>query len=226
MTFLLFKSPHTGPELLNKYIGASEKAVRDLFERARGCGKPCIIFFDEFEAMAPKRGTSTQCNFCYLQNRKTAKIRIEITMAIKLKMNMSKIMISIMTMTISFLCLYTCLAICSSSIKLKAFTLVRSAVRTCNIYRTPPHLNASNILNIAYIGKDNTGVTDRVVNQLLTLIDGADATMGGVVEDADQMDGQESDGGSSNQVLKRRFNFFLCDLIGLHNDLILSFLFY
>ena len=55
------------------------------------------------------------------------------------------------------------------------------------------------------IGKDNTGVTDRVVNQLLTLIDGADATMGGVVEDTDQMDGQESDGGSSNQVLQ---NFF------------------
>ena len=45
-----------GPELLNKYIGASEKAVRDLFARARSCGKPCIVFFDEFEALAPKRG--------------------------------------------------------------------------------------------------------------------------------------------------------------------------
>jgi ATP-dependent 26S proteasome regulatory subunit len=45
-----------GPELLNKYIGASEKAVRELFERARSSGKPCIIFFDEFEALAPKRG--------------------------------------------------------------------------------------------------------------------------------------------------------------------------
>ena len=54
----LFFFLHTGPELLNKYIGASEKAVRDLFERARGCGKPCIIFFDEFEALAPKRGWS------------------------------------------------------------------------------------------------------------------------------------------------------------------------
>jgi SpoVK/Ycf46/Vps4 family AAA+-type ATPase len=80
-------------------------------------------------------------------------------------------------------------------------------------------------LNIAYIGKDNTGVTDRVVNQLLTLIDGADATMGGVVEDADQMDGQESDGGSSNQVLEKT-RLFLCDLIGLHNVLIVLFLFY
>ena len=44
-----------GPELLNKYIGASEAAVRDLFERAAGC-RPCIIFFDEFEAIAPRRG--------------------------------------------------------------------------------------------------------------------------------------------------------------------------
>ena len=43
-------------------------------------------------------------------------------------------------------------------------------------------------------------MTDRVVNQLLTLIDGADATMGGVLEDADQVDGQDCDGGSSNQV--------------------------
>jgi SpoVK/Ycf46/Vps4 family AAA+-type ATPase len=61
-SILMFPSPRasltarTGPELLNKYIGASEKSVRDLFERARGCGKPCIIFFDEFEALAPKRG--------------------------------------------------------------------------------------------------------------------------------------------------------------------------
>jgi peroxin-1 len=44
-----------GPELLNKYIGASEKAVRDLFERARGC-KPCCLFFDEFDSVAPQRG--------------------------------------------------------------------------------------------------------------------------------------------------------------------------
>lgn len=49
------------------------------------------------------------------------------------------------------------------------------------------------------------------MNQLLTLIDGADATMGGVVEEVDQMDGQESDGGSSNQVSKMRFDY-LCEL--------------
>ena len=44
-----------GPELLSKYIGASELAVRDLFSRAQ-CAKPCIIFFDEFDSIAPKRG--------------------------------------------------------------------------------------------------------------------------------------------------------------------------
>ncbi|CAG8436460.1 4148_t:CDS:10 [Funneliformis mosseae] len=44
-----------GPELLNKYIGASEKSVRDLFERAQAA-KPCVLFFDEFDAIAPKRG--------------------------------------------------------------------------------------------------------------------------------------------------------------------------
>ncbi|KAI0262607.1 AAA-domain-containing protein [Gloeopeniophorella convolvens] len=44
-----------GPELLNKYIGASEKSVRDIFERA-GAAKPCVLFFDEFDSIAPKRG--------------------------------------------------------------------------------------------------------------------------------------------------------------------------
>ena len=45
-----------GPELLNKYVGASEKAVRDLFLRASALGRPCLIFFDEFEAIAARRG--------------------------------------------------------------------------------------------------------------------------------------------------------------------------
>jgi SpoVK/Ycf46/Vps4 family AAA+-type ATPase len=45
-----------GPELLNKYIGASEKAVREIFERARESGRSTLIFFDEFEALASKRG--------------------------------------------------------------------------------------------------------------------------------------------------------------------------
>ncbi|XP_068829086.1 peroxisomal ATPase PEX1 isoform X2 [Capricornis sumatraensis] len=44
-----------GPELLSKYIGASEQAVRDVFVRAQAA-KPCIVFFDEFESIAPRRG--------------------------------------------------------------------------------------------------------------------------------------------------------------------------
>lgn len=44
-----------GPEILNKYIGASEKSVRDLFERAEAA-RPCVLFFDEFESVATKRG--------------------------------------------------------------------------------------------------------------------------------------------------------------------------
>ncbi|KAK4532351.1 hypothetical protein CCYA_CCYA11G3208 [Cyanidiococcus yangmingshanensis] len=44
-----------GPELLNKYIGASEASVRSLFSRARQ-QRPCVVFFDEFESLAPRRG--------------------------------------------------------------------------------------------------------------------------------------------------------------------------
>lgn len=71
-----------GPELLSKYIGASEQAVRDVFQRSvwmlfymkysssllksspNVClcccraqqAKPCILFFDEFDSLAPRRG--------------------------------------------------------------------------------------------------------------------------------------------------------------------------
>ncbi len=46
-----------GPELLNKYVGESEKAVRQLFVRARS-SIPCVIFFDELDALVPKRDDS------------------------------------------------------------------------------------------------------------------------------------------------------------------------
>ncbi|XP_054847585.1 peroxisomal ATPase PEX1 [Eublepharis macularius] len=51
MNFISIK----GPELLSKYIGASEQAVRDVFNRAQAA-KPCILFFDEFDSLAPRRG--------------------------------------------------------------------------------------------------------------------------------------------------------------------------
>ncbi|XP_031782513.1 peroxisome assembly factor 2 [Nasonia vitripennis] len=46
-----------GPELLNMYVGQSEKNVRQVFERARAAA-PCIIFFDELDSLAPNRGQS------------------------------------------------------------------------------------------------------------------------------------------------------------------------
>ena len=46
-----------GPELLNKYVGESEKAVREVFRKARQAS-PCIIFFDEVDSVAPVRGSS------------------------------------------------------------------------------------------------------------------------------------------------------------------------
>lgn len=44
-----------GPELLAKFIGQSEENVRHLFDRARSA-KPCVLFFDEFDSIAPRRG--------------------------------------------------------------------------------------------------------------------------------------------------------------------------
>lgn len=44
-----------GPELLNMYIGESEANVRRVFQKARDA-KPCVVFFDELDSVAPKRG--------------------------------------------------------------------------------------------------------------------------------------------------------------------------
>ncbi len=44
-----------GPELLSKWFGESEKKIRELFKRAKQVS-PCIIFFDEIDALAPRRG--------------------------------------------------------------------------------------------------------------------------------------------------------------------------
>jgi len=46
-----------GPELLSKYIGESEKAIRETFRKARQAA-PTIIFFDEIDSMVPTRGTA------------------------------------------------------------------------------------------------------------------------------------------------------------------------
>ncbi|TLX66956.1 MAG: CDC48 family AAA ATPase [Thaumarchaeota archaeon] len=44
-----------GPELLSKWVGESEKGVREIFRKARQAA-PCIVFFDEVDAIAPTRG--------------------------------------------------------------------------------------------------------------------------------------------------------------------------
>ena len=47
-----------GPELLSKWVGESEKGVREIFYKARHAA-PCVIFFDEIDSLAPRRGTDT-----------------------------------------------------------------------------------------------------------------------------------------------------------------------
>jgi transitional endoplasmic reticulum ATPase len=46
-----------GPELLSKWVGESEKGIREIFRKARQAA-PCIVFFDELDAIAPRRGGS------------------------------------------------------------------------------------------------------------------------------------------------------------------------
>ena len=46
-----------GPELLSKWVGESEKGVREIFRKARQAA-PCIIFLDEVDALVPRRGSS------------------------------------------------------------------------------------------------------------------------------------------------------------------------
>ena len=45
----------SGPELLSRYVGESERGVREVFKKARQAA-PCILFFDEIESLVPKRG--------------------------------------------------------------------------------------------------------------------------------------------------------------------------
>jgi transitional endoplasmic reticulum ATPase len=45
-----------GPELMSKWVGESEKGVREIFKKAKQAS-PCIIFFDEIDSVVPKRGS-------------------------------------------------------------------------------------------------------------------------------------------------------------------------
>lgn len=46
-----------GPEMLSKWVGESEKAVREVFRKAK-LAAPCIVFFDELDSIAPRRGSA------------------------------------------------------------------------------------------------------------------------------------------------------------------------
>jgi peroxin-6 len=50
-----------GPELLNMYVGESEKNIREVFERSRN-NRPCVLFFDEIDALAPARNKNSDQN--------------------------------------------------------------------------------------------------------------------------------------------------------------------
>jgi len=47
-----------GPELLSKWVGESERGVREIFRKARQAA-PCIIFLDEIDALVPRRGSDS-----------------------------------------------------------------------------------------------------------------------------------------------------------------------
>ncbi|GCF08612.1 CDC48 family AAA ATPase [Dictyobacter arantiisoli] len=50
-----------GPELLSKWVGESEKGIREIFRHAKQAA-PCIVFFDELDALAPRRGQGNDGN--------------------------------------------------------------------------------------------------------------------------------------------------------------------
>ncbi len=50
-----------GPELLSKWVGESERAVREIFRKARQAA-PALIFFDEIDSIVPARGTGSETN--------------------------------------------------------------------------------------------------------------------------------------------------------------------
>ncbi|CAD5211640.1 unnamed protein product [Bursaphelenchus okinawaensis] len=57
-----------GPELLSMYVGESERAVRMVFQRARDSA-PCVIFFDEIDALCPKRNHNETSGSARLVNQ-------------------------------------------------------------------------------------------------------------------------------------------------------------
>ena len=59
-----------GPELLSKWVGESEKGVREIFRKARQSA-PCIIFFDELDAIAPTKRRKPWGFSCYRKSNQS-----------------------------------------------------------------------------------------------------------------------------------------------------------
>ena len=57
-----------GPELFNQWVGESERAVREVFQKAR-VAAPAIIFFDEIDALAGERGRYVMWNLLVISYR-------------------------------------------------------------------------------------------------------------------------------------------------------------
>jgi transitional endoplasmic reticulum ATPase len=45
-----------GPEVLSKWVGESEKAIREIFRKAKASFSPCVVVFDELDSLARPRG--------------------------------------------------------------------------------------------------------------------------------------------------------------------------
>ncbi|HET6589971.1 MAG TPA: CDC48 family AAA ATPase [Candidatus Nitrosocosmicus sp.] len=66
-----------GPELLSKWVGESEKGVREIFRKARQAS-PCIIFFDEIDSVAPRRNTGAGSSDTNVTDRMVSQLLTEI----------------------------------------------------------------------------------------------------------------------------------------------------
>lgn len=65
--------PVRGPELLSRFVGEAERSVRELFDTARRAA-PCVIFFDEIDALTPVRGSSMDTD---MADRVVAQLLVE-----------------------------------------------------------------------------------------------------------------------------------------------------
>lgn len=72
MNFISIK----GPELLSKWVGESEKSIKEIFRKAR-VASPCIIFFDEIDSLTMKRSSASSDSSSGVNNRILSQLLIE-----------------------------------------------------------------------------------------------------------------------------------------------------